>query len=211
MDPNRSLSNISKKFNQKLKVIFTDRFLKKIYRYMPNKIKLNPSARSPLAAIGYVITKSPGYYFKLLQSDTNYSIKSNEKKIPNKSKRIFLINKNIEKNIDVLIHEFIHLIDQRNKSKRFPEIGKMVQDLTNNTEIINPSTKPYYIRELFPVLSVELPSNADSYYSMFNKSVDTEKVIDIINKYKIYNPSYINSRVRWILDPPTFRGMKEGG
>ena len=188
MNPNKNLGKISKRFNKKLKEIFTDSFIKKIYRYMPNKIKLTKSS----SYSAYVIAKSPNYMFELFKDDK--ILKNRNRGIPKKSNRIH-VGEEEERDISILIHEFVHLIDQRDKEKYFPEIGRMIKELVNNTDMFKKRANSTEAEEIITTLSTNLFFMV-GYDKMFNKNMNIKKVLRVINKYKIFRPLYVAYRLK---------------
>lgn len=200
-------NSINKKFNSKLNKIFTQTFLKKVYRHMPNKIKLNKSSDHN-TTIGHVYSKFNAADFKMFKKlgMSKEHVKAG-KKVTNtdtthieKINRIFMDPKS--PSFNTLIHEFVHLIEK--KPQIFPEIGQLKLELTRKTNMFkktkNTKNKDFaketkFIEELFPIL---VDGEYSPYLNLLNKDLkekDIQNILSIVKKYKIFNDSYVTNTI----------------
>ena len=183
-----TVNKVNRNFNNELKKVFTISFLNKVYSKLPNKIRVEIYIRGE--SQGYTIfSPGPGEIklIKKLNKDINVNLKRNFKK----SNRIYL---RADSSLKVLVHEFIHLIEQRRYENHFPEILKLKEELLKSN-FFSITKHPVLIQEMFSLL---YDGNKSTYLSLLNPYTtdkDLEKTKRIINKYRIFKPEFINDKI----------------
>ena len=212
-------------FNKKLNNFFTKDFLKKVYRYMPNKIKLQginlEMEKDEDRTLGFVYKIDSYSDYKLktyLKKDSDEFVLSkksydkefskkdpkNQKLRANISNRIFLTKTTLSKKedqiIDIIFHEFFHLMETNARSSYFRDVEKMKTELIRTFS----EARSMNYKEARDKLSEMLPKFTSGRLIMIMwdlipgkkihefSRLEINKIRNVIKKYNIFDPRAIN-------------------
>ena len=195
------IRKINSSFNRRIKKIFTEAFVRRIYRHMPNKISIILSIPK---------RKVMAYMFRKTNQDEYNLVKAYDQRsdgdIINVPKKIFInaqsnilsntSNKNIEESTDVLVHEFIHLMETDKRIPYFRELSKIKEELLERN-LLNSKAKKDVMKliEAIPaIIDGEKSPYGHKIFKLYSKE-EFDSFKRIVNKWNIFNKEYLNARL----------------